>query len=178
MSQLIRFDYGDRQVRTVLVNEEPWWVANDVCGVLGITDPRKSINLLDPDERNTVPVMDSMGRSQDTFVINEPGLYSLILKSRKPEAKAFKRWVTHEVLPAIRRTGSYTTDQLSAENQRLLAIVASQTNVIYEMTHVITSQALPVRKQSNVRPEAPPEDFVKECCEARPSLEIAGWKLY
>jgi len=83
-------------------------VAKDVCDVLGVKDSRTSINLLDEDERQTVPVIDSMGRSQDTFIINEPGLYSLILRSRKPEAKEFKRWITHDVLPQIRTTGQYT----------------------------------------------------------------------
>ena len=83
-------------------------MAKDVCDVLGVKDSRTSINLLDEDERQTVPVIDSMGRSQDTFIINEPGLYSLILRSRKPEAKEFKRWITHDVLPQIRTTGQYT----------------------------------------------------------------------
>lgn len=108
MDQLQIFNFGQKEVRTILKNGEPWFVAKDVCGVLGITDPRKSVNLLDEDERNTIPVMDSLGRQQETFIINEPGLYSLILRSRKPEAKAFKRWITHEVIPAIRKTGSYS----------------------------------------------------------------------
>ncbi|MED1419054.1 phage antirepressor [Bacillus smithii] len=108
MDQLQIFNFGQKEVRTILKDGEPWFVAKDVCGVLGITDPRKSVNLLDEDERNTIPVMDSLGRQQETFIINEPGLYSLILRSRKPEAKAFKRWITHEVIPAIRKTGSYS----------------------------------------------------------------------
>lgn len=69
------------------------------------------MNLLDEDERNSVPVTDSLGRNQETFIINEPGLYSLILRSRKPEAKQFKRWITHEVIPTIRKTGSYQMEQ-------------------------------------------------------------------
>ncbi|TXS21641.1 hypothetical protein EAO71_27235 [Streptomyces sp. ms191] len=102
-----RFSFEGVEVRTVIRDGEPWWVAADICSVLGITDPRKSVGLLDEDERNTVPVTDSLGRQQQSFIINESGLYSLILRSRKPAAKAFKRWVTHEVLPAIRKTGSY-----------------------------------------------------------------------
>lgn len=105
------FNYQDQQVRTVVKDGEPWFVAKDVCDVLGITDARKSVNLLDEDERNSVPVTDSLGRNQETFIINEPGLYSLILRSRKPEAKQFKRWITHEVIPTIRKTGSYQMEQ-------------------------------------------------------------------
>ncbi|MER1249808.1 Bro-N domain-containing protein [Bacillus sp. C10(2022)] len=112
MDQLQKvFNYQEQQVRTVVKDGEPWFVAKDVCDVLGITDARKSVNLLDEDERNSVPVTDSIGRNQETFIINEPGLYSLILRSRKPEAKQFKRWITHEVIPTIRKTGSYQMEQ-------------------------------------------------------------------
>ncbi|ETK36184.1 phage antirepressor [Microbispora sp. ATCC PTA-5024] len=110
MTELQRFEFpGTGQpVRTVLIDGEPWFVGRDACEILGIADARASLNLLDEDERDSIPVTDSMGRQQMTIVINEPGLYSLILRSRKPEAKAFKRWVTHDVLPAIRKTGSYS----------------------------------------------------------------------
>lgn len=113
MNELSRvFNYQGNQVRTVVKDGEPWFVAKDVCDILGISDARKSVNLLDEDERNTIPVTDALGRSQDTHVVNEPGLYTLVLKSRKPEAKAFKRWITHEVLPAIRKHGMYATDEV------------------------------------------------------------------
>lgn len=107
MNALIPFAYSGHNVRALTRDGAPWFVGRDVCAVLDIADARTSLNLLDEDERDSVPVIDSMGREQQTIVINEPGLYSLILRSRKPEAKAFKRWVTHEVLPAIRRTGGY-----------------------------------------------------------------------
>ena len=109
MSTLQLFSYGAQEVRTVTIDGEPHFVANDICAILDLTDPRKSVNLLDEDERNTVPVTDSLGRQQETFVVTEAGMYSLVLRSRKPEAKAFKRWLTHEVLPAIRKTGTYST---------------------------------------------------------------------
>src|SRR5512139_4096072 len=104
-----RFTFEGAEVRAMMLDSEPWWVALDVCSALGLSDPRKSIGLLDEDERNTVPVTDSLGRQQQTYIINESGLYSLILRSRKPQAKAFKRWVTHEVLPQIRKTGGFET---------------------------------------------------------------------
>lgn len=111
MNQLQQiFNYQNQEVRTVIQDGQPWFVAKDVCDVLGITDARKSVNLLDNDERNTLPVTDALGRSQKTLIINEPGLYTLVLKSRKPEAKQFKRWITHDVIPTIRKTGGYVAN--------------------------------------------------------------------
>lgn len=101
------FTYEEKEVRTVVRNGEVWFVAKDVCDVLDISDARKAVQRLDEDERSLIPVTDSLGRKQETFIVNEAGLYTLILGSRKPEAKAFKRWVTHEVLPSIRKTGVY-----------------------------------------------------------------------
>lgn len=104
-----QFPATGQAVRTVMVDGEPWFVARDVCAALGIGNPRQAVSHLDDDEVRQVPVTttDGSGRTLPTNVINEPGLYSLILRSRKPEARAFKRWITHEVLPAIRRTGRY-----------------------------------------------------------------------
>ncbi|WP_199824065.1 Bro-N domain-containing protein [Streptomyces sp. NBRC 109706] len=95
-------------MRTVLVDGEPWWVAADVLKVLTLKNVTEALRGLDEDEFSTTEVVDSTGRHQpNTYVVNEPGLYSLILRSRKPQAKAFKRWITHEVIPQIRRTGAY-----------------------------------------------------------------------
>jgi len=88
----------------------PWWVAKDVCEILGIEKYRDAIQRLDNDERGSVKV-DTLGGPQEMSTINEPGLYSLILSSKKPEAKPFKRWITHKVLPSIRKTGSYQISQ-------------------------------------------------------------------
>lgn len=107
MSQVSVFNFKDAAVRTVVVDGDPWWIAKDVCSILGLADGRTSLGALDEDERHSMPVEDSVGRQQEMLAINESGLYSLILRSRKPEAKAFKKWVTSEVLPAIRRTGAY-----------------------------------------------------------------------
>lgn len=94
------------QVRVVDVDGEPWFVAKDVCECLELGNPRTSIALLDEDEKG-VHTMDTPGGAQEMSIVSEAGLYSLILRSRKPEAKAFKRWITHEVLPSIRKTGQY-----------------------------------------------------------------------
>lgn len=101
------FNYNEKQVRTIIKDGEPWFVAKDVCIVLELGDTHKAVDRLDDDERNLIPVTDSLGRQQETYIVNEPGLYSLILGSRKPEAKLFKRWITHEVIPSIRKTGQY-----------------------------------------------------------------------
>jgi prophage antirepressor-like protein len=110
MTDIAVFNYSDLEVRTVLVDGEPWFVARDILDVLGLTNATEALRGLDDDEFSTTEVVDSAGRRQPhTYIVNEAGLYSLILRSRKPEAKAFKRWITHEVLPAIRKTGRYET---------------------------------------------------------------------
>lgn len=93
-------------VRVIDVDGIPWFVAADVCSALGLGDTSKTISRLDDDERGTNTVRTPSG-DQQMLIINESGLYSLILTSRKPEAKTFKKWVTAEVLPAIRKTGKY-----------------------------------------------------------------------
>lgn len=109
---IMPFNYRDTQVRVVAINSEPWFVAADVASVLGLTNIHSSLALLDEDERG-IHTMDTPSGAQQMATISEAGLYSLILRSRKPEAKAFKRWVTHEVLPQIRRTGRYGTPALT-----------------------------------------------------------------
>ena len=114
MNDLTIFNYGESPIRTMQQNGEIWWVLADVCEVLEISNSRDAASRLDDDEKDGVGITDTMGRQQTATVINEPGLYSLILRSNKPEAKAFKRWVTHEVIPAIRKNGAYksnTTDK-------------------------------------------------------------------
>lgn len=105
MSELTVFrrcEFGE--IRTVEIDGIVWFVAVDVCRALDIMNPTDSIKRLDEDERARFNLGHPYG---ETNIINEPGLYSLVLGSRKPEAKAFKRWITHEVIPAIRRTGRY-----------------------------------------------------------------------
>lgn len=94
-------------VRTIMIDGEPWFVAHDVCNALDIANGRDATQRLDEDERNTVVINDGIRGNPNKTVINESGLYSLILTSRKPEAKVFKRWITHEVIPTIRKTGGY-----------------------------------------------------------------------
>lgn len=93
------------KVRTLVKGGEPWFVASDVCESLGLSNPTVSVNRLDADERSKF----NLGRQGEVNTVNEYGLYNLVLGSRKPEAKAFKRWITHEVIPTIRKHGGYLT---------------------------------------------------------------------
>jgi len=111
MMNLEVFNYENSSVRVVMINKEPWFVVRDVIGHLGLGNVTEAMRRLDEDEFSSTEVTDSLGRSQETYVVNEPGLYNLILGSRKQEAKRFKRWVTHEVLPSIRNHGMYATPQ-------------------------------------------------------------------
>jgi anti-repressor protein len=108
VSALELFQSDAWSVRAELRDGEPWFVAADVCKALGIANSRDAVARLSPDGVGTADVIDSMGRTQRASVINEPQLYRLIFQSRRPEAEAFTDWVTRDVLPAIRRTGTYT----------------------------------------------------------------------
>ena len=99
--------YQDHTVRRFLWDGELWWVAKDVCDVLGYNHTPHALRMLENDEKG-VHKVDTLGGLQEMAIVNESGLYSLILSSKRPEAKAFKRWITREVLPKIVRTGTYS----------------------------------------------------------------------
>ena len=127
MKDLQIFNYEEMPVRVVDKDGSPWWVLSDVCRVLEIANSRNVAARLDDDEKG-VYLMDTLGGSQNMTIINESGLYKVILRSDKPEAKKFTRWVTHEVLPAIRKTGSYSTKSKGdMEQGEFLAKLASET---------------------------------------------------
>jgi anti-repressor protein len=123
------FEYGESKVRVVIKNGEPWFVARDVCDILKHTNSRVAVDRLDDDEKGVSKVY-TPGGLQEMTVVSESGLYTLVLTSNLPEAKRFKRWVTHEVLPAIRQTGQYVAGykipQTYPEALRLAADLAEQ----------------------------------------------------
>jgi len=121
MNSLIPFNYNSKQVRTITKDGEPWFVATDICEVLDIQNATQALYRLDEDERS----MFNIGRQGEANIVNEYGLYNLILSSRKPEAKEFKRWITHEVIPSIRKHGMYAKDEL-LDNPDLLIEVATK----------------------------------------------------
>ena len=135
---------------------EPWFVGNEVCDILELVAARNSLSLLDRDERTTVHTMcghnNFTGLRKDTVLVNEFGLYSLILRSRKPEAKTFKRWITHEVLPAIRKTGGYLMASPDESPDAILAravLVANDT--LERMKRELVSKSLELEE---VKPKA------------------------
>ena len=104
MDAVTVFNFQDQhEVRTVVRDGEPWFVAKDICDILELTNPTVAIESLDDDERSKY----SLGRQGEVNIVNESGLYALVFKSRKPEVKAFRKWVTSDVFPTIRKTGRY-----------------------------------------------------------------------
>ena len=101
------------EIRTLLIDGEPWFVAADVCKALELGNPSMTVERLDDDEKG-ISTIDTLGGKQCMAIINEPGLYSLVITSRKPEAKAFKRWITHEVIPSIRKHRAYISPNAEA----------------------------------------------------------------
>lgn len=110
-TEIQTFNFNTAELRTLTdENGDPWFVAKDVCDILEISNNRDAISQLDSDEKNTVVISDGIPGNPNKTIISEPGLYKLIMRSRKPEAREFQRWVTHEVLPTIRKHGLYATE--------------------------------------------------------------------
>ena len=114
MNEITSWNYESSEVRTVQVNGEPWFVLADVCKVLEISNSRNISSRLEPDEKG-VTLVDTLGGTQQMTIINESGLYTVILRSDKPQAKPFRKWVTSEVLPSIRKHGSYSVQSQFAD---------------------------------------------------------------
>ena len=124
MNELQNFNFSGQDVRIISINDEPWFVGKDVADILGYSNSRKALSDHVDDEDKGVTKSDTLGGNQNITIINESGLYSLILKSKKPEAKQFKRWVTSEVLPTIRKHGAYMTQPQVPTTQRELIMLA------------------------------------------------------
>ena len=120
MNELQIFNYNNAEVRTVLKDGEPWFVLKDVCEVLGLSDTNKTAERLDHDELTRTKLV-SGGQEREMYIIDESGLYNVILRSDKPEAKPFRKWVTSEVLPSIRRNGGYISGQSELSPAELMA---------------------------------------------------------
>ena len=120
MSNIQIFNYRSNEVRTVEMGGEPWFVLKDVCNILGISKYRDTAARLDADERGSVEV-DTLGGTQQVIAVNESGLYHVILRSDKPEAAPFRKWVTSEVLPSIRKNGGYIAGQEQLTPEELMA---------------------------------------------------------
>lgn len=110
-TEIQTFNFNAAELRTLTdENGDPWFVAKDVCDILEISNDRDAISRLDSDEKNAVVILDGIAGNLNKTIISEPGLSRLIMRSRKPEAREFQRWVTHEVLPTIRNHGIYAAE--------------------------------------------------------------------
>ena len=175
MNNLTKWNFENSEVRTLTIENEPYFVGKDVATVLGYSNPRKALldHIDEEDKLDGVTIRDSIGREQKPVVINESGLYSLILSSKLPTAKKFKRWVTSEVLPSIRRNGMYVTDELIANPD--LAIKAfmalkeerEKTKALNETVAVQTQQI------AELKPKASYYDVVLNCKDLISVTEIA-----
>lgn len=124
MSALQNFAFEENLVRVIERDGEPWFVANDICNCLGLANARKAVADLDDDEKG-VTTSDTLGGKQEMNIVSEPGVYRLVFRSRKEEAERFKRWLAHEVLPQIRKTGQYRSER-SADQVEEEPLIASQ----------------------------------------------------
>lgn len=149
MNDIQIFNYSGNEVRTIQKDGEPWFVLKDVCDVLGLTTPARVAERLDGDEVSQTHLTDSLGRTQPTTIINESGLYNVILRSDKPEAKPFRKWVTAEVLPSIRKHGAYMTEN-TLEN-----MIASPEFGIKLLTALQEEKEQRVKLEAKVESDAP-----------------------
>ena len=132
MNNLAVFAFEGHEVRCVGTPENPQWVAQDICEALEIKSARDAVRRLDDDEKGAV-LIDTLGGEQEMLAVNESGLYSLVLSSRKAVAKRFKRWLTHEVIPAIRKTGSYSIPEKPEKPQSQPLPLADKLNAMEQM---------------------------------------------
>ena len=139
MNEIVKL-YKDNPVRIIEKDGEPWFVAKDVCDILEISRQQNATRYLDDDERGGC-LVDTPSGTQEMVIINEPGLYRLIFKSRKKEAESFKRWVCHDVLPSIRKTGAYLAPNISVEKlQNLIETIGEQYKLLIESNSILRQQ--------------------------------------
>lgn len=156
MNGLQVFEYNSKEVRTVQRGGEPWWVLTDICGALELKSPHKVAARLDEDEKGRT-FFPTLGGEQELTIINEPGLYTVILRSSKPEAKKFKRWITHEVLPSIRKTGSYARySQQDARLEALTEEVRRLTNSVAAMAEQLQEPARKIMQTKETKEQFTP----------------------
>nr|DAN44370.1 MAG TPA: repressor domain protein [Caudoviricetes sp.] len=163
-------------VRVAEIDGEPWFIAADVCRALDVKNGRDAVSRLDNDEKG-VALTDTLGGKQEMAAVSEAGLYALVLSSRKPEAKAFKRWVTHEVLPSIRKHGAYMTEEIlqkTLENPDFLIGLATQLKeerekrLAAELDKAVLGQQI-----AELRPKASYYDLILQCASLLSVTEIS-----
>jgi len=164
-------------VRALEIDGAPWFIAADVCRALEVKNARDAIARLDEDEKNTVVLTDGTPGNPNMTIINEAGLYALVLSSRKPEAKSFKRWVTHEVLPTIRQHGAYMTgatlERALSEPDFLISLATKlkaerEARIAAELDKAVLTQQV-----AELRPKASYYDLILQCASLLSVTEIS-----
>ena len=151
-------------VRTTTIGGQPYFVGKDVAGILGYANTRKAlIDHIDEEDKDDVTIRDAIGRNQTMTAINESGLYSLILSSKMPNAKKFKRWVTNEVLPAIRKHGLYVTDDLIADPDLAIAAFTALKEEREKNKELMAAVAIGQQQIAEMKPKATYYDVVLKC---------------
>ena len=166
------FDYQGQQVRTDYKDEAVWFVAADVCRVLDITNPTMAVGRLDDDEKGLSSI-ETLGGDQQMVVVNEAGLYALILTSRKPQAKEFKRWVTHDVLPSIRKHGLYAVDEVLKNPDLLIGALMELKKEREEKKRLELENAVKAQQIAEMQPKVSYYDIVLACPDLVTITQIA-----
>lgn len=162
MNDLQLFKFENKNVRTLQIDGEPWFVGNDVTKILGYSNPRDALaRHVDHDDKNTVVIHDGNKGNPNQTVINESGLYSLILSSKLPSAKEFKHWITSEVLPQIRKTGKYAPKPLSREELLAKAVLEADT-MIKEQKVLLEQKTKELEEKNNKLEEQKPKVIFAE----------------
>ena len=158
-------------LRTVTINSEPWFVAADVCRALEISNPSDALKRLDADEKMTIDSTEGhsgqRGGAQSYTAVSEPGLYSLVLGSRKPEARQFKRWITHDVIPAIRSHGGYLTPELTEQ------VLSDPNTIIRLATDLKRERSARVAAEQRIARDAPKVLFADAVSSSQDDIPIS-----
>lgn len=154
-------------IRTLEMNGEVWFVGKDVADALGYERPTKAVgDHVDPEDRDEVPIQDSIGRMQKTPIINESGLYSLVLSSKMPTVKQFKRWITSEVLPAIRKHGAYLTPA------KIEAVLADPDTIIQLATNLKAERQKRAESEKQIEADKPKVLFAEAVSASHTSILV------
>lgn len=168
MNELQLFNFENNQVRTLLINDEPWFVGKDVAEILGYSKARNAISThVDDDDKKGAPIQGDLGGTQEMTVINESGVYALVFGSKLPSAKKFKHWVTSEVLPTLRKTGGYTMPKTYLE--ALKAFTAEvEKNEMLSLENKIKTQQI-----NELKPKADYTDRILKTTDLMTTTQIA-----
>lgn len=166
------FNYRGSKVRVAEVSGEPWFVAADVCRILDIGNPSMALSRLDDDECTLISI-EGASNGLAVNAVNEPGMYSLILSSRKPEAKAFKRWVTHEVIPSIRKTGVYATEAILNNPDLAIAALTKLKEERERRKSLELTAAMQKQQIAELKPKASYYDVILQSKSVVPISQIA-----